>query len=87
MGPRSAERGSPGTDELRSEPASWLQWGHVRLNVEITLTNWSSLAQLASMGPRSAERGSRHFGGVEFRIRFSGATLAERGSIFLVVLT
>ena len=38
----------------------WLQWGHVQMNVEISRRCFTSLfLYLASMGPRSNERGNK----------------------------
>ena len=87
MGPRSAERGSIVTHGISFAVRS-LQWGHVRLNVEVSVhEGWGREKSDASMGPRSAERGSVVYGAAAVGVVFAsmGPRSAERGSQSLLL--
>ena len=100
MGPRSAERGSIRERSAVRKRLQWghvrlnvevislarvprmLQWGHVRLNVEVMLPLEATISGKASMGPRSAERGSSTTGSEQWPGDASmGPRSAERGSV------
>ena len=88
MGPRSAERGSATSHVARQLRTQMLQWGHVRLNVEVLDCPMRNPVQaMASMGPRSAERGSARclaaavdrlqWGHVRLNVEVPASTLAK----------
>ena len=58
-GPRSGERGNDGKHEEKSMRTLRLQWGRAQVSAEIPfLGRYLGLDRLASMGPRSGERGN-----------------------------
>ena len=84
MGPRSNERGNHHSMIISTNFDGRLQWGHVQMNVEMTLEpkKVTSDSQ-ASMGPRSNERGNNlpaHYILWQKRIASMGPRSNERGN-------